>query len=129
MDAESDVQGKVVVEAGARVIASQIRGPAIIGEDCLVERSYIGPFTALGPRCVIRDLELEYSILFEQTEILDVDVRIERSLLGREVVIRRGQGRPKTQGSSWPRRACSELGSPGDPRMPLYDETASSAAT
>jgi glucose-1-phosphate thymidylyltransferase len=97
VDAESDVQGKVVVEAGARVIASHIRGPAIIGADCVVERSYIGPFTALGPRCVIRDSELEYSILFEDTQILDADVRIERSLLGREVLIRRAQGRPKTQ--------------------------------
>jgi glucose-1-phosphate thymidylyltransferase len=51
----------------------------------------------LGPRCVIRDSELEYSILFEDTQILDADVRIERSLLGREVLIRRAQGRPKTQ--------------------------------
>jgi glucose-1-phosphate thymidylyltransferase len=97
VDAESDVQGKVVVEAGARVIASHIRGPAIIGVDCVVERSYVGPFTALGPRCVIRDSELEYSILFEDTQILDADVRIERSLLGREVLIRRAVGRPKTQ--------------------------------
>jgi len=97
VDAESDVQGKVVVEAGARVIASHIRGPAIIGADCVVERSYVGPFTSLGPRCVIRDSELEYSILFEDTQILDADVRIERSLLGREVLIRRAAGRPKTQ--------------------------------
>jgi glucose-1-phosphate thymidylyltransferase len=97
VDAESDVQGKVVVEAGARVVGSQIRGPVIIGPDAVIERSYIGPFTSLGPRCVIQDSELEYSILFEDTQILGVDVRIERSLLGREVCIRRAQGRPKTQ--------------------------------
>jgi len=97
VDAESDVAGKVVVEGGARVIGSQIRGPAIIGADCVVEHSYIGPFTSLGQRCVIRNSELEYSILFEDTQILDADVRIERSLLGREVLIRRGNSRPKTQ--------------------------------
>ncbi|MBI4573428.1 MAG: glucose-1-phosphate thymidylyltransferase [candidate division NC10 bacterium] len=97
VDAESDVAGKVVVEAGAKVIGSQIRGPAIVGAEAVVERSYIGPFTSLGRRCVIRNSELEYSILFEDTQILDVDVRIERSLLGREVVIRRGNSRPKTQ--------------------------------
>ena len=97
VDAASDIAGKVVVEAGAKVIASQIRGPAIIGGEAIVERSYIGPFTALGPRCVIRNSELEYSILFEDTQILDVDVRIERSLLGREVVIRKSDTRPKTQ--------------------------------
>ncbi len=97
VDAASDIAGKVVVEAGAKVVASQIRGPAIIGAESVIERSYIGPFTALGRRCVIRNSELEYSILFEDTQILDADVRIERSLLGREVIIRRSAGRPKTQ--------------------------------
>jgi glucose-1-phosphate thymidylyltransferase len=97
VDARSDVAGKVVVEAGARVVASQIRGPAAIGADAVVEGSYIGPFTSIGKRCVIRDSELEYSILFEDTQILDVDVRIERSLLGREVLIRRTAARPRTQ--------------------------------
>jgi glucose-1-phosphate thymidylyltransferase len=97
VDKESDVAGKVVVEEGARVIASQVRGPAIIGHGAVVEHSYVGPFTSLGRRCVIRNSELEYSILFEDTQILDADVRIERSLLGREVLIRRGNSRPKTQ--------------------------------
>ena len=97
VDAESDVAGKVVVEDGARIIGSQVRGPAIIGGGCVVEHSYIGPFTSLGKRCVIRNSELEYSILFEDTQILDADVRIERSLLGREVLIKRGNSRPKTQ--------------------------------
>ena len=97
VDAHSDVAGKVVVEAGARVVASQIRGPVAIGADAVVEGSYIGPFTSIGKRCVIRDSELEYSILFEDTQILDVDVRIERSLLGREVLIRRAAARPRTQ--------------------------------
>jgi glucose-1-phosphate thymidylyltransferase len=97
VDGASDVQGKVIVEAGARVIASHVRGPAIIGKDAVIERSYIGPFTAVGPRCIIRDSELEYSILFEDTQILEADVRIERSLLGREVIIRRNTSRPRTQ--------------------------------
>jgi glucose-1-phosphate thymidylyltransferase len=97
VDAESDVQGKVVIEAGARIVASHIRGPAIIGQGAVIERSYVGPFTAVGERCQIRNSELEYSILFSDTQILDADVRIERSLLGREVVIRRVVSRPKTQ--------------------------------
>ena len=97
VDDASDVQGKVVVEAGARIVASQVRGPVIIGKDVVIEQSYIGPFTALGERCVIRNSELEYSIVFADTQILDADVRIERSLLGREVVIRRTASRPRTQ--------------------------------
>jgi glucose-1-phosphate thymidylyltransferase len=96
-DADSDVQGKVVVEAGARVVRSHIRGPVIIGPGSVIEDSYVGPFTSLGPRCVVRNAELEYSIVFEGTQILDSDVRIERSLLGREVIIRKSVSRPRTQ--------------------------------
>ncbi|MBI3328681.1 MAG: glucose-1-phosphate thymidylyltransferase [Nitrospinae bacterium] len=97
VDARSDIAGKVVIEAGAKILGSQIRGPAIIGADAVVQRSYIGPYTALGPRCVVRNSELEYSILCAGTQILDANVRIERSLLGREVTISRGNSRPKTQ--------------------------------
>jgi glucose-1-phosphate thymidylyltransferase len=97
VDAMSEITGKVIVEAGARVVDSQIRGPAIIGAHALVQGSYIGPYTSLGEHCVIRNSEVEYSIICPGTQILDTQVRIERSLLGREVIIRRGQTRPTTQ--------------------------------
>lgn len=97
VDAASDIAGKVIVEPGARIIESQIRGPAIIGAHTLVQQSYIGPYTSLGAHCVVRNSEVEYSIICPSTQILDATVRIERSLLGREVTIRRGQARPTTQ--------------------------------
>jgi glucose-1-phosphate thymidylyltransferase len=78
-------------------LESQIRGPAIIGADSVVQRSYIGPYTSLGARCVVRNSEVEYSIICADTQILEIDTRIERSLLGREVTICRGHSRPKTQ--------------------------------
>jgi glucose-1-phosphate thymidylyltransferase len=46
---------------------------------------------------VVRNSEVEYSIICADTRILDVETRIERSLLGREVNICRGSSRPKTQ--------------------------------
>jgi glucose-1-phosphate thymidylyltransferase len=97
VDASSDIAGKVVVEAGAQIEESQIRGPAIVGADSVVQGSYIGPYTSLGPRCVVRNSEVEYSIICADTQILEVHTRIERSLLGREVTIYRGNSRPKTQ--------------------------------
>jgi glucose-1-phosphate thymidylyltransferase len=97
VDARSDIAGKVIVEPGARVIESQIRGPAIIGAHAVVQQSYIGPYTSLGAHCLVRNSEVEYSIICPYTQILDATVRIERSLLGREVTIRRGQARPTTQ--------------------------------
>jgi glucose-1-phosphate thymidylyltransferase len=97
VDASSDIAGKVLVEPGATILESQVRGPAIIGAHTRVEGSYIGPYTALGADCLVRHSEVEYSIICPGTQILDAPVRIERSLLGREVVIRRGQTRPRTQ--------------------------------
>ena len=97
VDGASDVAGKVIVEEGARVIRSNIRGPAIIGRNTVIEDSYIGPFTSIYTDCHIRNSEVEYSILMEGCRILDARVRIERSLLGREAAIVQCQGRPRTQ--------------------------------
>ncbi len=96
-DGASDVAGRVWLEPSAVVAGSQIRGPAIIGAGAQVRGSYIGPFTAIGPGCEVRNSEVEFSILMEGARVLDADVRIERSLLGCEVVIRRGESRPRTQ--------------------------------
>lgn len=97
VDAASDITGKVLVEPGAKIVESRIRGPAIIGAHTLVQHSYIGPYTSLGAHCRIKNSEVEYSIICPNTQILDANVRIERSLLGREVIIRRGLTKPTTQ--------------------------------
>jgi len=97
VDAASDVAGKVIVQKGAKVVRSTIRGPAIIGVEAVVQDAYVGPFTAIGEGCEIRNSEVEYSIVLPRSRLLHVDVRIERSLLGREVTILRGEARPRTQ--------------------------------
>src|SRR5207245_2470253 len=43
----SDITGKLVIEAGARVVASRDRGPAIIGRGAQSENAYIGPFPSI----------------------------------------------------------------------------------
>jgi len=93
----SQLMGKVGVGEGAKIVDSVVRGPAIIGANTLVEKSYVGPFTAIGPNCVIRNSELEFSIIMEGARILDAEVRIEQSIIGKEAVIFKGQTRPKTQ--------------------------------
>jgi glucose-1-phosphate thymidylyltransferase len=96
VDDDSDIAGKVVVEEGATIIRSQIRGPVVIGKDTVIEDSYIGPFTSIYYGCQVRRSEVEYSIILENCSILDADIRIERSLLGREVEIVKGDTKPKT---------------------------------
>lgn len=84
---DSIIQGNVVVNAGARVIGSTLRGPLVIGEGAVIENSYIGPFSAIGNECRICNSELEHSIVMEGAQITDVPLRIEASLIGRSTVV------------------------------------------
>jgi glucose-1-phosphate thymidylyltransferase len=92
----SEIHGKVIVEAGAKIVKSVIRGPAIIGKGATIENAYIGPFTAVGDQVVIRGSEVEHSIILEGSSISDVGGRIESSLVGRNVVIYRSESKPKS---------------------------------
>jgi len=92
---DSEVIGKVVVEAEAKVVASHIRGPAIIGRGALLENAYIGPFTAIGDGVTVRASEVEHSIVLEGSAITDVAGRIENSLIGRNVTVYRAETKPR----------------------------------
>jgi glucose-1-phosphate thymidylyltransferase len=89
------VQGNVVVERGAEVVGSTLRGPLIIGEGTRIENAYIGPFSAIGPHCVVRESEIEHTIVMERSQILDLPHRVEDSLIGRDVTLTRSHTRPK----------------------------------
>ena len=96
IDNESYVTGNVVVEKGAKIINSVVRGPVIIGENTVIENSFIGPFTSIGDDCTIRNSEVEFSIVMNEVEVLDVGVRIEGSLLGTAARVVSSTGRPRS---------------------------------
>jgi glucose-1-phosphate thymidylyltransferase len=73
---------------------SLLRGPLIIGARCQIENSYVGPFTAIYDDVVLRNSEIEHSIVLERCRIQDIPVRIEASLIGKEVRIQRSQLKP-----------------------------------
>lgn len=87
VDEASRINGQVIVEKGTLIKCSIIRGPAIIGRNCEIVDSYIGPFTSIQKDCRIIRTELEHSIVLEKSEIQDVGGRIDESLIGREVKI------------------------------------------
>ena len=93
LDEHSSAVGEVVVEPGARLIRSNVRGPAVIGGGVELIDSFVGPFTSIARGCRIERSELDYSVLLEDCVVLDVP-RLEGSLLGRGVEIIRTQRRP-----------------------------------
>jgi glucose-1-phosphate thymidylyltransferase len=92
---DSQVDGRVVIEAGARLERSTVRGPAIVGAGARLSDCYIGPYTAIGEDCVISGAEVEHSILLAGCSVCDLDGRMESSLLGRNVTVRRGDRQPR----------------------------------
>ena len=65
------------------------------GKGSRIVNSYVGPFTSIHHGVEIRNSELEHSIVLENSKILDVSVRIEDSLIGKDVVVRRTTKMPK----------------------------------
>jgi glucose-1-phosphate thymidylyltransferase len=92
---DSSVDGRVVIEAGARLVRSSVRGPAIIGAGAQLTDCYVGPYTAIGENCVIEKAEVEHSILLAGAAIRELPARVESSLLGRNVKIARSDGQPR----------------------------------
>ncbi len=96
IDESSLVTGHVQLGEGSRIVNSTVRGPVIIGKNTLIENSYIGPFTSIYDHCHIKDSEVEFSILLKECKIIDVNIRIEHSLLGNDVEIIKAEGKPAT---------------------------------
>ncbi len=92
---DSRVEGRVAIEAGAKIERSTIRGPAIIGAGTHICDAYIGPYSAIGDAVTIDRAELEHSIVLTGSTVRDLEYRIEASLIGRNVTIGRGPALPK----------------------------------
>lgn len=96
VDDDSNIAGKVTLMPGSRVINSNIRGPAVIGARTVIENSYVGPYTAIGEDCLVRNSEVEFSIVLNHVAIRDIGIRIEGSLLGCDSVLDRARSKPRT---------------------------------
>jgi glucose-1-phosphate thymidylyltransferase len=96
VDEESRVEGRVVLEPGASLTRSVVRGPAVIGAGARIEDAYIGPYTSIGEDVVISRCEVEHSIVLSGSVVQDLGTRMEASLLGRNVKLTRSDGPPRT---------------------------------
>jgi glucose-1-phosphate thymidylyltransferase len=92
VDAATEIEGDVVVAAGATVARSHLIGPVVIGADCEVRGSTIGPDVSVEPRCSIVDSTIRDSILMQGCVVSGVDA-LEGSILGRNTDVRHIAGR------------------------------------
>jgi glucose-1-phosphate thymidylyltransferase len=92
---ESQVDGRVVIAAGARLTRCAVRGPAVIGAGAALTDCYVGPYTSIGEGCTVEGAEVEHSILLAGSAVRGLAGRMESSLLGRNVTIERDQRQPR----------------------------------
>ncbi len=81
--ADVRIQGRAAIHPSARVRASIIRGPVIIGPRAEIDDAYIGPYTSIGADVQIRGAEIEHSIVLEGASIAHIGGRLEASIVGR----------------------------------------------
>jgi glucose-1-phosphate thymidylyltransferase len=67
---------------------SLITGPVIIGDNCTISASRIGPYTSIGNGSTLISTEIGNSIVLDGATLENVD-RISESLIGKNVTIRR----------------------------------------
>ncbi len=95
VDSASEIVGKVVLEQGAEIRNSVVRGPAIIGKNTKIIDSYVGSFTSINFGTEIIGSEIEHSVVLANCRLENIGFRIEDSLIGRNVRIGRSDAKPK----------------------------------
>ncbi|MGZ4690773.1 MAG: glucose-1-phosphate thymidylyltransferase [Acidimicrobiia bacterium] len=94
VDEASTIEGRVVLQTGAVIVNSRVRGPAMIGERTRVENSYVGPFTSIAADCEIVDSELDHSVVLEGSRVVGIN-RLTDSLVGHQVEVLHSDARPR----------------------------------
>jgi glucose-1-phosphate thymidylyltransferase len=92
---DSEFHGHVHLDDDVEVKRSVLRGPCIIGKGSKIIDAYIGPFTSIGAGSHVENSEIENSILLENCRIENIGSRMSDSLIGRNVIVRRGSKPPR----------------------------------
>ena len=96
VDSDSQIDGNVVVEPGASIKQSKVRGPAIIGANARITSADIGPFTSIMNNVRVHDSAIEHSIVLEGSDLSGLQSRMTDSLIGKNVKILRDPGTTST---------------------------------
>ncbi len=91
VDAESQVVDRVIVEEGACIKRSEVRGPTVSGARTVVEEAFVGPYTSVGRDCTIKNSALEHCVVLDGVRLKDVR-QMKDSILGRNAVVRSSNG-------------------------------------
>lgn len=87
IDEATTTVGEVIVDAGAKVVRSELRGPVVIAEGSVIEDAVIGPNAAIYTGCTITRSAVSDSIVMENC-VIDGVTTLTGSILGKGVEVR-----------------------------------------
>ncbi|MGQ9817324.1 MAG: glucose-1-phosphate thymidylyltransferase [bacterium] len=93
---DTTVNGRTQIGPGARIEKSVIRGPVVIGNNVHIKNSFVGPFTSIGDNATIHNAEVECSVIMAGAQIKNLNKRIDRSIIGKNVTIHQTNISPRT---------------------------------
>lgn len=88
----SSISGEVIIEKGAVIYNSIVRGPIIVGTNSTVKDSYVGPYTSIGKGVNIDKSNIECSIILDSCSISSVKTPIDYSIIGEGSIITKERG-------------------------------------
>ncbi len=91
VDEHSRIDGRVVLRESVVVRRSSVRGPAVVDRGTLIEDAFIGPYTSIGQNCQIVRSTLEHCVILDGVRLEGIG-RLEDSVVGRNAVVRQGEG-------------------------------------
>jgi glucose-1-phosphate thymidylyltransferase len=93
--AGNEIRGRVAISSSAYLSNCVVHGPASIGERTVLEDSFVGPYTAIGPDVVVNGAEIDNSMLLMGAEVHHAGFRIEGSIIGEWSQVTRSFELPK----------------------------------
>jgi len=96
VDADTEVVGPVVVEAGARVMRSRLVGPVIVGSGTSIEGSDVGPYVSIGRTAVIASSHLEHVTVCDEARVSGVHL-LPDSIVGCRASVTATCGQPSSK--------------------------------
>jgi glucose-1-phosphate thymidylyltransferase len=95
VDDRSQISGRVQVGVGSKLINCTVRGPVVIGENCHLENSFIGPFSSIADEVTLVDADLEHSVILRGAKAIGIQQRIVDSVIGQRAQLKVAPQRPK----------------------------------
>ena len=89
------VHGRVAISSSARVSGCILHGPVAIDDGAVIEDSFIGPFTAIGPDAILSGAEIDNTMVLAGAEISHPGHRIEASIIGERASVVRSFSLPR----------------------------------